>query len=170
MQGHTSLAELVYHLEDVHCYKPYRGRKRSLSLEIAILCWYFDHWALARRAACSAAPPSMRRKVTLTDVMPRPLITAHQDACTATAPMQLTMNNPSSGSKTGMRYTKLQQAEIRKTAPLGLAKACLDRQYCMQALKVPQDQDIASDSRPSPSPFRMTTPLPQAPRASPRHS
>jgi carbonic anhydrase len=29
-QGYGSLTELAYHLEDVHCYKPPRGKKRSL--------------------------------------------------------------------------------------------------------------------------------------------
>ncbi|KAL4900480.1 hypothetical protein BDW74DRAFT_170858 [Aspergillus multicolor] len=31
-EDHASFAELVYQLEDVHCFKPHRGKKRSLEL------------------------------------------------------------------------------------------------------------------------------------------
>ncbi|KAJ5946737.1 hypothetical protein N7454_003576 [Penicillium verhagenii] len=70
-------------------------------------------------------------------------------------------------SKTGSRCTKAQQAEIRKTCSLELAKARVERQCCMQVPEPAQDQDTVTNSHPSPSPFRTATPPPQEPLDSP---
>jgi hypothetical protein len=50
-------------------------------------------------------------------------------------------------SKAGTRCTKAQQAEIRKTGSLELAKSRVESQCCIPVPVPPQEQDMATDSR-----------------------
>ncbi|KAF7174532.1 hypothetical protein CNMCM6106_009043 [Aspergillus hiratsukae] len=78
-------------------------------------------------------------------------------------------------SRTGTTCTKAQQAEIRKTGSLNLAKARMESNCCTPTPATSQDQTMAMDSELTPlpsaqsmaSPFRATTPPPHVPADSP---
>jgi hypothetical protein len=84
--------------------------------------------------------------------------------------------------KAGPRCTKAQQAEIRKTCSLNLAKARSESKCCTQAPvdvaaataaagapppEIFQDLDMPTANQSTLSPFRPTTPPPQGPADSP---
>jgi hypothetical protein len=87
-----------------------------------------------------------------------------QGAYTATALIRQTMNNAFRPSKPGSQCTKAQQAEIRKSCSLSLAKARSEAKYCTQTPATPaaseasQGQVMSTSSQSTPSPFHPSTP------------
>ncbi|KAF7139748.1 hypothetical protein CNMCM5793_007860 [Aspergillus hiratsukae] len=127
---------------------------------------------LVTPAAASVALLSIQKRDTPTAALPNTLTTAPRDAYTVMAHAMECLLRP---SRTGTTCTKAQQADIRKTGSLNLAKARMESNCCTQTPMTSQDQTMAMDSElttlPSAqsmaSPFRATTLPPHVPADSP---